>query len=88
MSEIVPYGADAVRVGVAVDAQPHEIVLGVSPTLGAVDAVVDVDARSHVAEPAQRPFLLEPEAGEQVRVSHSRSCLEVRGHDGSPRWRG
>jgi hypothetical protein len=46
--ELVPLAPDVVRLIVTPTAQPDQVLGHVSPTLRAVDAVVDVDARAHV----------------------------------------
>jgi hypothetical protein len=60
--ELVPLAPDVVRLIVTPTAQPDQVLGHVSPTLRAVDAVVDVDARAHVTEPAQGAGVLESEA--------------------------
>jgi hypothetical protein len=74
---LVPLRPDVMRLIVAPTAQPHEVFGHVSPTLGAVDAVMDVVPRAHGAHPAQLHRVLEPEAPQCLRVTHSSGGLEV-----------
>lgn len=72
-------GPDTVRLGMADEAEPFQVLGCVIPTLRAEDAVMGMDPGTEFAAVARFPGVLEREPPKRARVTDSRWGLCVQG---------